>query len=78
MFYVKYTLVQHKDDKAVQTHSRPIIYAYPHPFYIKSHAHTHILPINDSWVSIGNTWNDNRLFQSYRNILNFIVHYWWH
>lgn len=38
----------------------------------------HILPINWSWVSIGNTWNDNRLFQPYRNILDFIVHYWWY
>lgn len=36
-----------------------------------------VLPKNRSRIRIGNTWNDNGLFQSDGYVLDFIVHYWW-
>lgn len=36
-----------------------------------------VLPKNRSRVGIGNTWNDNGLFQPNGNVFDFIIHYRW-
>lgn len=44
----------------------------------QAHSRRHnVLPKNGSRVGIGNTWDDNGLFQANGNVLDFIVHDWW-